>query len=418
MKSIVIKFVNFSFVVLAILIYSCGSDPVTTPPVSTKITVNGKFQDQLGTPYTSKTVIIGSQTATTDNNGTFTINNVTVPYDIYFLATSSSVQVLKGLTITNPQMPATPGETLSQTMTVQIPVVPIGSRASVLFIDTSSNPNVNGVAFIDEGTNNNTVELGGPDGKVLNGIVYVLQYTRNAAGVITGYTKFGQQGVTITLGTNPTVNFTPLQLSTVPGTANVSGIVNAPAGYTGVSSYLKLNFGAKNNISHDGTTLQVISNSAFNFVVPTGLPSSAILNIVARSNTPIARKLLSVSPGTSNALINLDQASVLSTPPNGAVNIDTNSLFTYTQGGGTGINIVAMGSGAISFVIYTNENTVKIPNLAIYGYPIGQNVQYNWVVKRSNEFNSINDFCSTFYELNPIYKSLAISAGSQFTTKP
>ena len=34
MKSIVIKFVNFSFVVLAILIYSCGSDPVTTPPVS------------------------------------------------------------------------------------------------------------------------------------------------------------------------------------------------------------------------------------------------------------------------------------------------------------------------------------------------------------------------------------------------
>jgi len=417
MKNLITKSANISIIALVIFIYGCGSDPVTAP-VAAKITVNGKFQDPFGTPYALKTVIIGSQTTTTDNNGVFTINNVTTPYDVFLLTYATTAVVLKGLTVSKPQIGGFIGGALSSSMTVQIPTVVPGSKATVLFADTSSNSNVNGTGTIYEGSSNVNFNLGGPNGNIISGIVYVLQYTQNAAGVITGYTKFGQQGVTITLGTNPTITFTPPQLTTDPGESNVSGAVNAPVGYAGVSADLRLNFGAKNNIQNDGMNLQIINNSAFSFVVPSGLPSTLKLSIEARSTNPSSHKILSVTPGTSNAVINLEQSPVLTSPPNGAVDIDTNSLFTYNQGSGTGINIVVMYNFGSSFTIYTKDNSVKIPNLAAYGDPIGAMVQYDWFVARVNEFNSMDAFCSSFYKTNPMFNSSVISGMSGFTTKP
>jgi len=414
MKNIYIKFVNFSFVILAIFIYGCGSDPVT-PPAVTKITVNGKFLDIFGNPASGKNVMIGTQTTTTDNNGSFTINNVTTPYDAYFLASASQVFVFKGLSIANPQLPGSISGVLPPNLTVQIPMVPNGSKAMVLYEDTVTGY-ISGSAIISPGSNHASINLGGINGQPTAGKIYVLQYNIDANDVITSYTNYGAKSFIMIIGSNPTVAFTWQQLSIIPGTSMISGSVNVPQGYNTNGTGFYVNFGTKNNRGNSGGNVQFISGNTFIYNVPTGLPDPVFLNVQASLTGVFSERMITVNAGTSNAVINLDAPTMLTNPVMGEINVDTNTIFTYTPGTANGIHIVLLNGGGKNFVIFTSNITAKMPNLA--AYPIGSNIHYDWQVFKFMDFNNINDFCSQHFLLNPAFKSITISSLSSFTTKP
>src|SRR5947207_6008455 len=104
MKTILTAILSLVFCTSLIFFNGCSNTTTpVTPPSSSTITVNGKALDTYGNPVSpAATVLIGTQTATTGSDGSFTINNVTTPYDVYVMSSANGVFGVKGLTIANP----------------------------------------------------------------------------------------------------------------------------------------------------------------------------------------------------------------------------------------------------------------------------------------------------------------------------
>ena len=128
-----------------------------------------------------------------------------------------------------------------------------------------------------------------------------------------------------------------------------------------------------------------------------------------------------ISAGTSGVVINIDSACTLLTPPTGASNVDTTTMFSFTNGSGTGVHfahISPTGLGGTYFQIITTGTSFTIPNLSAYGYTLGNSgTTYGWVVLKSMDINSTNDFCSQFSELNPSIVATTLSGQFTFTSR-
>lgn len=101
-----------------------------------------------------------------------------------------------------------------------------------------------------------------------------------------------------------------------------------------------------------------------------------------------------------------------------STNVDTNTVFSYTPGGGQGINLVIfLGQGNKKFYIFTPENSVGMSNLIAYGTDIGKGVTYNWNVFKTITYSNIDELVSSPLEWNPILDGETGSMWMSFTTK-
>jgi hypothetical protein len=423
MKNIMKTILSFTFCVILIFIYGC-SNTTTNPTTPTTITVSGKVLDAYGFALTpAATVLIGTQTTATAGDGSFTINNVSTPYDAYVLSTTG-VYGVKGLTLANPYLP---GSIIANpppvsTLNVTIPIVPPGSRATVIFQDTITGK-VGGFAQILAGQSSAFVNMPGTNGGLVAGKVYAIQYTVSGNPNVVGtYTGYAEQTISFTFGSPTTVTFA--SLSSGLGQSTVSGTVNSSGG-TSFFAQLFINFGTRNNISHRGGFIQNIAitgnTGAFSFNVPTGTTSSAQLNVVAVTQQPtVAQRMATLSAGTSGAVITIDAVPSLLTPANNAPNVDTTTAFTYTDGGGNGLHYIRLtptGPSGKYFQIITKGTSVTIPNLSAYGYTLGSGAPYSWSDLKTRDVNSTNDFSSQFFELNPAVLSTTLSTSFTFTSR-
>lgn len=423
MIAIIKQILSFTAFSMLVIIFGCSntSNPVNTP---TTIKVSGKALDAYGNPVNAATVLIGTQTTTTAGDGSFTIDNVTKPYDIYVMSSSAGVFGVKGLTITNPYIPCGVTGNTSAALNVVIPTVPIGSRATVIFQDTITGK-ISGFAQIPASSFSAVINLGGILGQFVAGKVYVLQCNLSS-GVVTGYTGYAEQSASFTIGSLPTITFASLNGSL--GLSTVSGTVNSPAGTGGLYATLFINFGSKNNVVHRGGFIQrtaISGNSGtFTFNVPTGTTTAALLNVLASDTVPsYAQRMKTLSAGTSGAIISVDSVSVLSTPPPNAMNVDTTTQFTFSNGGGTQLHVVKITPTAISgiyFQIITTGTSITIPNLANYAggiFVLGSNNMYSWVVSKTMDINSVDDYSSQYFDLNPSVVATSTSTSNTFTSK-
>lgn len=426
MNKITKYILGFTMCGILFSVYGCGSDSTPVTPAATTITVSGKVLDTYGNPITvPSTVVIGTQTATTAGDGSFTINNVTTPYDVWVLNPSTGVFGVKGLTITNPYIPGaiSPGNT--QSLLVTIPLVPAGSKATVIFQDTVTGK-VSGFGQVLANSQTTSLSIGGVVGQSVAGKLYVIEYNISG-GVVSSYSGYAEQQAAFTIGSG--VPFTFSTIGGGLGSSTVSGTVNS-SGSTNLKAQLYINFGNKNNISHRGGFIEQVAftstTGTYNFNVPTGTTSNANLNIVAITpdtilNYPqIKQRMLTVQAGAAGSIINIDSAASILTPGNNATGVDTTTLFSFAGGSGSSIHFVRItptGPSGKTYQVLTKGTSFNFPNLATYGYNFTSGAQFSYMIANNLDITNVNDYCAQLFDLNPAILGTNQSATFTFTAR-
>lgn len=397
------------------LVSGC-SDKVTNPGNQTK-RVNGKVTNVNGIPITGVTVSIESKTAITTSDGAFSIDDITEPFDVKLLRTDGGVSYgdeFIGLRNFSPVLihNSNPNDFLSSTIQLSLPAA-LGpnQKAALIFTDGENVFTATEIQSTQSGT---TLISNWKGPSTVNGKIYILIYT-SFGGNVTTYDNYGEIDFTINAGSVQTKNVTQAEISTNPIESNVSGVVNAPSGYSTVSTILTLKFG-KGIL----TSINLGSNNfsaGFGYSVPTGLSNNLKLAVIASATGPLGQNstgVFEVQPGSSGVNLNLNSASELNTPINSSIGIDTNNIFTYTPVAGGGVYRISFSSGSRNFVVYTQGTSTRIPNFLPFGVNLGFNISYSWNVTLMN--TSIDNLVHTRFDNNPNVTQFNISNTWFFTT--
>lgn len=329
--------------------------------------------------------------------------------------------VYEGVTTSTPVFYGTglPSSPNTAKITVSIPPLGVNQQAQIFFADDT---HLNYFNTISTPETSDSLRIYWAGGANITGKIVVLVYTF-AAGQIVSYDKYGEKlNYVVTNGSTVSESFTNAELSTNPGETTVTGSIIPPGGYTTPKANILLKFSPNGSIASGARLDNEILSSSYSFVVPTGLPSSFVIGIEGRSSGTIGesnQKIITVQPGTTGNNVNLLAGANLSSPPNSATNIDTNTNFTFTSGS-AGINLIIFNGAGRQFIVITGSGagSTKLPSFSAYGLGIGANLNYSWNVTRFTNITSVDGFVSTPPYLNVNFNEITQSESRNFTTAP
>lgn len=400
--------------VVTVMISGCSKDNPTDPgnPGGT-ISVNGKLINTVGYPVMNATVSIGTLTTTSAADGTFTLNDITTPYDLNIVSGVYGVQY-KGLTSSTPKVLTLGATTIEKTATINVTVPALGTGQYCRLFYTDEQTIQSTALFT--GVSSTSFIVRWSSGDNVNGKLIALIYTITG-GEVTTYDKFGMKtNFALNNGGTSSYTFTASDLNLNPTEVTVTGTVNSVFNYTAVNSISYLSF--LNNYIGIGS-LNSSSGNTFTFKYPGGLPLNvyyiAIGGGVGASGSGSTYK--HVNEGSGN-IITLESPTMLSSPPDNSTMIDTGTTFSFTPGSGQGINSVTFVSGTKAFRVFTAESTVRIPNLSMYGFNLEPATIYNWSVNKYTTFNNLDEFIAAPVNASSQFSSTTFSSTRVFTTKP
>lgn len=423
----ILKIMQFSFVLVLMIFMAagCSDDNPTNPGgPGTTVNVTGKVVDLIGAGISGVTVVIGSSTSVTDAEGNFSISGVTTPYTakVVLAAGSNPVGIMyEGVTSENPVFFGTglPSSPNTAKLTVSIPALLPNQQAQIFFADAgilNYSNTISGAEISD------SIRVNWTGSSTITGKIVVLVYTF-AAGQITTYDKYGEKlNYVLNNGGVVSESFTNAELSMNPGENTVAGNVLPPTGYTTPKAHLMLKFSTAGSIANASRIGNELLASAYSFVVPTGLPSSFLIGVEGRSSGTIGefnQKIITVNSGSTNNNINLLAGANLSTPPDNATNIDTNTTFTFSAGTG-GITLISFNGTGRTFIVVTGSTagSTKIPSFSSFGLGLGSNVNYSWSVARLPNISSVDAFVNAAPYSNVNFNEVNQSESRNFTSAP
>jgi hypothetical protein len=388
---------------------------ITINPPAT-ITVTGKVVASNGLPVANSPVVIGTQSAITAADGTFTISNVTTPYDlISVVSTPNKLGVVyKGLTRTDPtilQMGLVPALPYSGTVGGSVSPVP-ANKTYVAWGSPETTKTSGNLA-----ANPYSLSLTWLGATSTTGTLHALQW-HPASGLPTGYDGYGTKtGVTVAnSGTTSGQNITMTGVSS----DNISGSITLPASYTLGSKAMSVVFssGASIPILSDST-----STTSFNYLTPSSVGGTITLTALAGASgvgLSVAGKT-GLAANATGVTVAPQEVSVHGLPANAGTGITTNTDFTWTQFAG-GLHIVVLAPTVATnpaFYVFTTGTTTKIPDLSAQGLGLPSGgASYGWTIVAVAPWTSIDDFAGGF-EMVPsgtsYYESLSTSRS--FTTQ-
>lgn len=415
-------------IILGITFIGCKKDegPTATGP----ITVNGFVKDYYGQPVSGAAVIITGKTpVTTTASGTFSIPNVTIPYDISLIVSSTKTAVVyKGLSRSDPKLwylgPGTSVVYYNASISGTVPAAS-GKITRVIFVSGTNYS----YTTADQTAGTYSLNISWREAiDSLAGKIYVLRYTTNTSGLPIDYDAYGSKVLTVKNGvTHSNQNFSVSDLSN-PSETTMSGTIVRPTDYT--LSYRTL------NIQLDGALIYIAQEYTspvpdnFSYIVPSVAGITFAVTVHAsKTSTPnnpssYFRKT-GIAPGSSGVNIKLETAPHLALPLHNSTNVDTLTDFTWSQGGGEGINLVEFYSGVSTnptYYIFTMGSSLRLPNFSALALGLPANTAYMWRVYRYLPVNSIDNAASdTFRNLLMFGTTDYGSSNSErfnFTTKP
>jgi hypothetical protein len=383
------------------------------PPAS--ITVSGRVLAANGMPIASSSVVIGAQSAITASDGTFTIHNVTTPYDLVSVVSTPSKLgvVYKGLTRTDPvilHMGLTPALPYSGTVSGNVSPAPAG-KTYVAWGSPETAKNTGNLTV-----NPYTLSLSWMGATSTTGNLHGLKW-HPASGLPTGYDGYGSlTGVTVAnSGTTAGQN---ISLTAVTG-GHVDGTVTVPASYT--------LFGKTANVVFaDGATIPVVSDltatTTFNYLTPASVGGTITLVAAATGTdglTGVGKTGL--NPNTTGLVLAPQACPPLGLPADNGTGITNATSFTWgTFAGGIFAVSFAPAVGTDpAYWVFTADTSTTIPDLSALGLalPAGS-ASYDWNVIAVAPWASVDALAGghsivpsgdTYYE--------AIGAGRTFTTE-
>lgn len=402
------------------LLVACGGDGGTAP--STAITVTGVAQDRVGERISGATVLVpGKSPVTSGSDGRFSIPGVEAPYDIALILNSRNTAVVyKGLTRSDPTLRYPDFTGAEQTATISGTTPPsAGNLTAVLF----ASGKVSAVSTADPTTGAYTMTARWRSfATTYSGELYVLRGTGGTA-LPTSYDGFARKPLTISAGGDFSGNDFAAADLTDPPELSVGGTVAVPGGYTLNQRAIVFDFGSGPSlIWWERGPLP----SAFTYALPA--VGGVGFRLMAWAEDPASRVSIfsksGIAGNSANVTIPLEAAAQLIAPANGAAAVDITTPFTWTQGGGTGVNVFSVipsGSTDPRFFVFTTGADATIPDLSSQGVSLPPAAGYRWFVNRLFPLASVNEAAGEgflpFLEQKAGDIGETSSGGFGFTTK-
>lgn len=402
-------------VIISAFLTGCTSDNTVTPPGSS--TVTGKIVDFRGAGIGGATVWIDSNIATSNFDGTFSINNIEAPYNVKVVLDdppNSLGYLFEDVSTFSPVLTVDKsGNPFQGTFNITLPPMLANQTARVSVVTDNVFENAITVPFP---STNTILGVEWISANEVNAKIYVLVYTM-AGGEIVSYEKYGEKDTTITAGSTINYTFSNSELSLDPVEAQISGNIVMPGGYTTPNATLYLSF-SQGSIGIPSLGNSVLSNT-FNFVVPTGLTTSPRLGVRASASTSeghFTSNNFNLLAGSTNNTLNLNAAPNLGSPLENATGVNLNTDFSYSGGSGTGMYKVRLSTTGKVLYVITNNTTFRIPDFSPFGlnYTAGQT--YQWYLYKYYSIGSVNDYVSTSEITNSAFTGGSLSNGRTFTS--
>ncbi|RKY92802.1 MAG: hypothetical protein DRQ13_10090 [Ignavibacteriae bacterium] len=398
--------------------------------IAQSITVNGFVKDIDGEPISGVTVIVkGENPTTTGAGGSFSIADVTVPYEIrIIISTQQSAIVYQGLTRSDPTLYYFSSTTQSKFATITGTVPPAQGKTTMVFFISGTKAWWS-TAHPTTGSYSINADWRGTANSYTGKLQVLRWTTNNITGLPEQYDAYGSEdNLTISDGgTFSNHNFTEADF-TDPAEQNISGsIIRPSSNYSIDYKYLLMNFG--------NATIQLSSQGGvgltdnFSYIVPaiTGatfeVDAQAQVSALPNNRVTFYRKK-GITGGSSGISVNLESAPQLNLPTHNGTGIDTTTQFLWTQGSGIGVNLVRIMPTippGPQYYILTAGNTTYIPDLSPQGMGLPSNVGYGWSIVKLVPFSSLDEAASaTFIPVINGYVEggSAISETFNFTSHP
>lgn len=360
-----------------LVLAACNTTPAggggTSP---TTVTVQGTVIGLIGSPLANATVTIGSTSVTSDLTGTFSIANVTPPYD----ATVSSVSdnwahVYRGLSTATPVLfpiaalgggvTVGSGATVTGTVTTSTAV---SSTAPLVVCVEGASDEVFGCNTVTTPTTPTTADYSISAGWVSTANVAVrvhaLQFARPTSSDLPssyyGYAKTTGSTTLVPGNTYPSINLT---LVTGVGSSALSGTVSVPSGYTSAGVLLMARLSPTLSIPLGSATLTG-PGYTYSAQVPTFTGATYTLAAVAGStmgttNIQTLQWKQGLTAGANRDITLSTGATQVSMPASASAG-DT---FSVT-GGGAPLTVAFMPSSsptAPRLAVTTSQTSVTLP---------------------------------------------------------
>ena len=178
--------------VAAILIFSSCRDSSVNSSGSTDIA--GSVRGLFNNPLNNVKVTINNQTSVTSTEGTFSLKNVTLPFDMLVTDSIRNYRILYKNVSANNLIVGLPVIATSYTsgydVVVHYPASLNVYQGKLYFVDNTYN--IMGVTEISNSVPPN-IGIPAPDGLTLNGNVYLITYTKDVYGNLDDYKYFAMK---------------------------------------------------------------------------------------------------------------------------------------------------------------------------------------------------------------------------------
>lgn len=386
-------FILPALITTIIFLQSCSSDPVQSIQ-----TVRGQVGYDFGYLSNAKVEIDGKLT-TTDEEGRFLINDVTLPYDMKIL-TSNGLDLMIINEVSNPNPFVNFEQGYFQTTTkmgaeieAELDSLPAtNQRVFSVFVPDDGQPKV--LSYYAGSAPGNIIRtdvywIGSPSvkGKL---IIYV--YTVAGDRIVKFDKAYIKDDLTVNDNSTPSVLFnfpTAFPLNT-----SVSGFVDN--GGQSVDLRMKLKF--KNSITQHPIS-QVSSAQSFYFLVPDTATAGAFdVEVEALTSGGYSKRI--VSPGTHDINFSPLSPVQLVSPENNTIGNLTSIIYSWqSPSANTGLYMLDINStGSFRRIrIYTPRLNVQLPDLSAIGFSIGQTKTFSWKVANYYGFNNTGSFLNGNY---------------------
>lgn len=408
------------------LLLGCGD---STGPGST-ITVTGTVYDLHLQPRAGASVMVNDMApVTTDAGGQFSVSGVKTPYRIVVgLASAGAAGVYVDLTRDDPSL-----------------LVPVGFFGAVAHQGTVSGTVSGGAGYPEPANHKSTVMFESPETAwawfldastgayqmspqwngpaTTTGTIHALQWAFDpTTNVPTTYTGYGTRA-NVVLSDGGTLSGQDIALGSVT-TGSLSGTVTVPDGYGLVSKTVSAVFPTSPTAVWTLFT-DYTSDAAVSYVTPDLAGTSLTLEVDAQAGDAQAvTTKTGLSAGASGIAVSVPAAPVLGGLPDGATGVSAGARLSWSRMNGAIYLVgVAPSSGSsggqpASYLIFTPDTTVDIPDLSSLGLGLAGSTTYDWVVTGIAPVASLDDVTKTANFMPAGDWSTGTSVARYFATVP
>lgn len=399
MKSKKICSAVFTSLIFIFTFNSCNDDSnQPTNSATGKITVSGKVTNVVNQAASNiKVIISGKDSAVTSADGSFSISEITAPYNLQIIDVAANViKYYHGVTESQIRIPG-----------VGIVNGSIVCEITVTYPPEIFTPNIDGKVMFTDGNYVNSYESFSqglpftvwlPDNSPVTGKLILITYKKDGSGKIISYENFGQSAsIQVSNGGNYTYNFSPDEVSLNPGENILSGSINLQPGYDSDDNFFYLTFSNKRTPNYSiPLRFETISSNVFNILVPTNLPLqySSMLGCYSFNGQLSNTEIFKLPPGPSGINLDTKTPPELLTPENNAIDVNLNTEFTFTSGTGTGIYLINLHNETLNkrYTIYTSSNRFRLSEFSdLFTEGISGSL-FSWSVEKTGFDTSVNEF--------------------------